>query len=105
MFNIIRMNKFKVYKFIVNRKKKEKKKLHPRLTLGAELGAPQRAFSTLKHVYLVERSLYLYSTKKFLPYPMWDVTNTPHADTTSSQDYGVKRTNIPYGAKRNRPSY
>ena len=39
---------------------------------------------TLKHVYWVEMSPYLHSARKFLPYPMWDVKNTLHADTTSS---------------------
>ena len=38
----------------------------------------------LKHVYLVKMNLYIYSTRNLLPYPMWDITNTPHADTTSS---------------------
>ena len=42
------------------------------------------AHTTLKRVYEVERSPYLYSARKFLPYPMWDVTNTPHGDRTSS---------------------
>ena len=48
----------------------------------------QGALTALKRVYKVERSPYLYSARKFLPYPMWDVTDTPpppppHADTTS----------------------
>ena len=34
----------------------------------------QGALTTLKRVYKVERSPYLYSARKFLPYPMWDVT-------------------------------
>ena len=37
----------------------------------------QRALTTLKVVYLVRRSLYIYSVRNFSPYPMWDVTNTP----------------------------
>ena len=37
----------------------------------------QGALTALKRVYKVERSPYLYSARKFLPYPMWDVTNTP----------------------------
>ena len=47
----------------------------------------QGALTALKRVYWVKRSPYLYSTRKFLPYPMWDVKNNPpppHADTTSS---------------------
>ncbi|RVW42196.1 Cytochrome P450 85A [Vitis vinifera] len=35
-------------------------------------------------IYLVKRRLYIYRASNFLPYPMWDITNTPHADTTSS---------------------
>ena len=38
----------------------------------------------LKRVYRVKMSLYIYSIRNFLPYPMWDVINTPHADITSS---------------------
>ena len=34
----------------------------------------QGALTALKRVYKVERSSYLYSARKFLPYPMWDVT-------------------------------
>ena len=37
----------------------------------------QRALTALKRVYLVKRSLYIYSAKNILPYPMWDITNTP----------------------------
>ena len=37
----------------------------------------QGAFTALKCVYQVKKSSYLYSTRKFLPYPTWDVTNTP----------------------------
>ena len=37
----------------------------------------QRAFTALKRVYLVKRSLYMYNAKNILPYPMWDITNTP----------------------------
>ena len=42
------------------------------------------ALTTLKHVYRVKRSLYIYSTKNFIPYLMCDITNTSHVDTTSS---------------------
>ena len=35
----------------------------------------QGALTALKRVYKVERSPYLYSARKFLPYPMWDVTS------------------------------
>ena len=35
----------------------------------------QGALTALKRVYKVERSPYLYSARKFLPYPMWDVTH------------------------------
>ena len=38
---------------------------------------PQRALMAVKRANKVEMSSYLYSAKKFLPYPMWDVTNTP----------------------------
>ena len=38
----------------------------------------------LKHVYMVKRSLYIYSTRNFFPYLMWDITNTPHADRMPS---------------------
>ena len=34
----------------------------------------QAVLTDLKWVYYIERSPYLYSVKKFLPYPMWDVT-------------------------------
>ena len=37
---------------------------------------PQGALTALKRVYLVEKSLYLFSARKFLPYSIWDVTNT-----------------------------
>ena len=38
----------------------------------------------LKSVYEVERSPYLYSVRKFLSHPMWDVTNIHiHAEKTS----------------------
>ena len=30
--------------------------------------------TSLKRVYLVKRSLYIYSTRNILPYPMWDIT-------------------------------
>ena len=48
------------------------------------LFGPKVALTALKHVYLVKRSLYIYSVRNFLPYLMWDITNTPHADTMSS---------------------
>ena len=35
----------------------------------------------LKRVYLVERSSYLYSVRKFLPYPMWDETYIVRCET------------------------
>ena len=38
----------------------------------------QRALTALKHVYLVQRSSYLHSVKKFLSYMMWDVINNPY---------------------------
>ena len=37
----------------------------------------QGSLTALKRVYKVERSPYLYNARKFLPYPMWDVRNTP----------------------------
>ena len=36
----------------------------------------QGALTALKRVYLVRRSLYIYSARNLLPYPMWDITNT-----------------------------
>ena len=45
---------------------------------------PKGTLTTLKRIYKVTRSPYLYSAMNFLPYLMWDVTNTPHANTTSS---------------------
>ena len=44
----------------------------------------QVALTALKRVYLVKRNLYIYSARNILPYSMWDITNTPHTDTTSS---------------------
>ena len=35
---------------------------------------PKGALTALKHVYLVKRSLYIYSDRNILPYPMWDIT-------------------------------
>ena len=38
----------------------------------------QRVLTALKCVYLVKRSLYIYSARNILPYSMmWDITNTP----------------------------
>ena len=37
---------------------------------------PKGALTTLKRVYRVKRSPYLYSVRNFPPYPIWDVTNT-----------------------------
>lgn len=42
---------------------------------------------TLKRVYRIKKSLYIYDSKNFLPYPMWDITNPPsppfpYTDTT-----------------------
>ena len=45
---------------------------------------PKEVLTTLKCVYKVKRSSYLYNAMNFSPYPMWDVTNTPYADTMSS---------------------
>ena len=45
---------------------------------------PKGAFTALKRVYLVKRNLYIYSVRNLLSYLMWDITNTPHADTMSS---------------------
>ena len=60
----------------------------------------QGAITALKHVYKVERSPYLYSARKFLPYPMWDVTNTPPMQTQRPRcvpwDYGAKRNKPPH---------
>ena len=28
----------------------------------------------LKRIYKVKKNLYIYSAKKFIPYPMWDMT-------------------------------
>ena len=39
----------------------------------------KEALTALKHVYLVKRRLYIYRVRNFLSYPMWDITNTPHA--------------------------
>ena len=41
------------------------------------LFGPKGALTALKRVYLVKRSIYIYSARNFPPYPMWDVTNTP----------------------------
>ena len=38
---------------------------------------PKKTLTALKRVYLVKRSLYIYSVRNLLPYPMWDITNTP----------------------------
>ena len=38
----------------------------------------------LKRVYLVKRSLYIYSTRNILPYPMWDITGKALNATYSS---------------------
>ena len=43
-----------------------------------------RVLTALKRVYRIKMSLYIYSVRNFLPYLVWDVTNTPHADITSS---------------------
>ena len=45
---------------------------------------PKGTLMTLKRVFKVKRDSYFYSVKNFLLYSMWDITNTPHADTTSS---------------------
>ena len=34
---------------------------------------PKGTLMVLKHVYMIKRSLYIYSVKNFLPYPMWDI--------------------------------
>ena len=36
---------------------------------------PKEVLTALKHVYLVKKSLYIYSARNFLPYPMWDITS------------------------------
>ena len=66
---------------------------------------PNGALMALKHVHLVKRSLYIYSVRNFLPYLMWDVTNTPLPMQTQCpryvpRDYGVKQINTHYGAKK-----
>ena len=45
---------------------------------------PKGTLMILKYIYRVKKSSYLYSGKNFLLYPMWDVINTLHADTTFS---------------------
>ena len=35
---------------------------------------PKGALTALKRVYLVKRSLSIYSVRNILPYPMWDIT-------------------------------
>ena len=37
----------------------------------------KEALTALKHVYKVKKTPYLYSTKNFPPYPMWDFTTLP----------------------------
>ena len=37
---------------------------------------PKKTITALKRVHLVKMSMYIYSAKNFLPYPMWDITNT-----------------------------
>lgn len=35
----------------------------------------QKALMTLKHVYVVKRSPYIYRTRNLFPYLMWDITH------------------------------
>ena len=54
------------------------------------------------------RCPYLYNVKNFLPYLMWDVTNTPmqtQRPRCVSLDYGAKRINTFYEAKHNGPPH
>ena len=44
----------------------------------------QRGPHSLKRVYKVKRSSYLYSPRNFFPYPIWNVINISHTHTTSS---------------------
>ena len=37
----------------------------------------KRALTTLKSIFKVKKSSYLYKIRNFLLYPMWDITNTP----------------------------
>ena len=45
---------------------------------------PSWALIALNDVYKVERNSYIYNIENFLPYPMYDITNISHTDTTSS---------------------
>ena len=66
---------------------------------------PKGALTALKRVYFVKRSLYIYSVRNILSYPMWDITNTPPLMQTQRPHYvpwdcGAKQTNTPYGVKQ-----
>ena len=65
----------------------------------------------LKYIYIVKRSPYLHSTRNFLTYSMWDITNTlslPLPLFMKTQhlhfvlwDCGAKQMDTPHEAKQN----
>ena len=55
---------------------------------------PKGVLTALKRVYLVKRSLYIYSARNFLSYPMWDITNTlPCRHNVLVVSHGIARSN------------